>query len=394
MEPNPMQNSHSTAVSSQSPAFSRRGARSRFSSPTSGLRPLASSRHTAFTLTELLIVIAIIAVLAGLIGAAAVNALRASRRNAIVLEIKNISAAIENFRTDYGAYPPNGMSNAVAANDFNVSGSPGALVKADFVRMFKKAFPRHQEPQALIEAMAGFPPNGTTVVRNGPLVNGMRGNEALVFWLGGFSSNEQYPISGEGGPSFVDVVNGEVLEDRNRRYEFDLGLLGPRNDAGGFDDGPNRGRFITYTVDTGNGNQNRRINFWQFTPKGSEQPLVYFDVSRHKPGTTRGRYDAWAANPAAGFPYIYALKQLREGVSVATSENDLAFVNQGKFQLIHAGLDGDWGDESYRRMGFWTTPTPPTVAELTKFPIGPYIGPIADNLSNFTDGTLEDASEE
>ena len=63
------------AITGQPSVVSRR----RRSSPTSDFRPLAS-RRPAFTLTELLIVIAIIAVLAGLIAAAAVNAMKAARR--------------------------------------------------------------------------------------------------------------------------------------------------------------------------------------------------------------------------------------------------------------------------------------------------------------------------
>ena len=34
------------------------------------------------------------------------------------------------------------------------------------------------------------------------LHGGMTAGEALVFWLGGFSSDPKYPISGEGGPSY------------------------------------------------------------------------------------------------------------------------------------------------------------------------------------------------
>ena len=369
-----MQDSQSVAVSNQRSAVSR----ARSFSLTSDLRPPTSGRQ-AFTLTELLIVIAIIAVLAGLIAAAAVNALRASKRNAIVLEIKNVSAAIENFKTDYGAYPPNAMSTGTTLADFNRPGEPPALVKGDFVRMFKKAFPRHQEPQALIEAIAGVPPQSSSGV-NGHLPNGLSGDEALVFWLGGFSSNEQYPISGENGPSFTRS-GGEIMEDRNPRYQFDRALLGPRND------GQFSGRSLTYTVNTGTGNQERQINFWNFTPKGSTQPLVYFDVSRHKPGpaTLKGRYDGWAKSPASSLP-VYALKQPREGVAAPAVPNDYVFVNQGKFQLIHAGLDDDFGD--YAALGFWTTDQP------GYFPDGPFVGAIADNLSNFTEGTLADASEE
>src|SRR5690349_14208151 len=99
------------------------------SQPLAVRRPLSASRP-AFTLTELLIVIAIIGILAGLIAAAAVNALRASRRAQTTLEIKNISGAIENFKNEYGAYPPNGMNpnpqNPPAAN------SIAKLVQSDF----------------------------------------------------------------------------------------------------------------------------------------------------------------------------------------------------------------------------------------------------------------------
>src|SRR5688500_13204705 len=73
-----------------------------------------ATRRQAFTLTELLIVIAIMAVLTGLIATAAVNAMRSSRRSSISLDIQNISGAIENFKNDYGAYPPNGMHEDVA----------------------------------------------------------------------------------------------------------------------------------------------------------------------------------------------------------------------------------------------------------------------------------------
>ena len=370
-----------TAVSGQRSAVSRR--------QNSPFPFRLSPSRSAFTLTELLIVIAIIAVLAGLIAAAAVNALNAAKRGQIVLEIKNLSGAIENFKNDYGAYPPNGMINAPST----VSGSPGALVKADFIRMFKKAFPKHNEPQALIEALAGATPTTSGIV-TAPLQNGMRASEALYFWMGGFSSDEVYPISGPGGPSFLDTntAGDEVLENRTKRYEFDLTRLVPRNNNGGFDESGNR--FIQYKINMGSGDQNRQINMWQYAPKGSEQPLVYFDVSRHKPGAVSGKYDLWAALPGGDIPHIYALKQLREGVTATGgSLNNIVFVNQGKFQILHAGLDDDWGDESFKEAGTWTV-SGGNVDNLLIYPAGPFIGPIADTLTNFSDGTLADASEE
>lgn len=339
--------------------------------PTVSTQPPAATRRPAFTLTELLIVIAIIAVLAGLIAAAAVNALKNARRAAILLDIKNISTAAENFKNDYGAYPPNGMNPNPGAG----TGTPSALVQSDFERMFKKAFPRHQEPRQLVLALCGQNTGGAA---NENLIGGMSPAEAMVFWLGGFSSDEVYPISGPGGPSFL-VADGEVMESRNRRYEFDLGLLGPRNDSGVFN-----GNFLLYQVTINGVNQNRRINLWQFIPKGSEQPLVYFDTSRHKPT----KYDM-GYTPNGSTNKVYALKKLREGFSGATpAKTDYVFIDP-KFQILHAGLDGDWGT-----FGLSATESSTTVNDLAVFPDGPFIGPNADTLTSFADGELSAESEQ
>jgi len=149
-----------------------------------------SSFPNAFTLTELLVVITIIAVLAGLITGAAVNALNKAKQAAITLEIQQLDGAFQDFKNEYGAYPPNGMHDGSTAL-MN-------LVENDFVRMFKKAFPRGQEPLGLIQGLAG-----TNAAANENLLNGMNAAEAMVFWLSGFSSDPQFPISGPGGPSFV-----------------------------------------------------------------------------------------------------------------------------------------------------------------------------------------------
>ncbi|MBL9161870.1 MAG: prepilin-type N-terminal cleavage/methylation domain-containing protein [Planctomycetaceae bacterium] len=376
-----MQDSQS-AVSRQPSAVSRRA--HRLSPLASDLRPLAS-RRSAFTLTELLIVIAIIGILAGLIAAAAVNALRASRRSQTLLEIRNISGAMENFKNDYGAYPPNGMNptpqNPPAAN------SMAKLVQGDFQRMFAKAFQGNSEPPVLALALCGQNTSGGS---NQNVPNGMAAAEALYFWLGGFSSDKKFPISGPGGPSFpVDGPNGgvEVLESRTGGYEFDRGRLRTGVDEKIESGNAFKGRYLLYSVDLNqngtidsNAGENRRINLWQYNPKGSEQPLVYFDTSRHKPY----QYDAYASPTATN---IFALKKVREGLATPSTMKDIAFVDN-KFQIVHPGLDDDWGNFGSSAFGA----TDPTT--LLLFPTGPFIGPIADTLTNFTDGTLADASEQ
>lgn len=371
-----MQESQVTAVSGQRRAATRRRSFS-LSSPTSGLSPLASAR-SGFTLTELLIVIAIIAILAGLIAAAAVNALRRGRVTGIQLEIKNLATAVENFKNEAGVYPPNGM-NADPGNT-----ATGKLVQSDWQRAFAKMFQGNSEPALLAAALCGQNTGGPTSEN---LQGGMTAPEAIYFWLGGFSSDKKFPISGPGGPSYPVTgpdANIEVMEDRTGGYEFDRGRLGPR-DGETFS-----GRFIEYQVDLNqNGNttdpgERRRINFWRYNPKGSEQPLAYFDTSRHKPY----QYDPQAGSGTT----ISAIKRVREGLTTPTSLRDIAYVD-GKYQILHCGLDDDWGDfgPSVTRL-----PTPPTVGDLEPylFPNGVYIGPIADTLTNFTDSELADESEQ
>jgi len=343
------------------------------------LRPRSSfsPQPSAFTLTELLVVITIIAILASLITGAAINALNRAKQAAVTLELKNIDGALQDVKNDYGAYPPNAMVQGTAPTNY--------LAQTDFVRMFKKAFPRSQESDALINALAGGPQTG--VVTDSQLVDqGMNGAEAVYFWLGGFSEDPSYPISGPGGPSFdTSTTQGEVLEDRNQRYEFDLGRLIPRTSDGQFDDTPMVGRYIEYN-DPKTGNT-RRINFWRYTPKGSTVPIAYFDTSRHKPF----EYDL----DLSGGQGIYALKQRREGISdTATLTNaDIIFVEQGKFQLLHSGLDDTWGDEFAQMHVVPGVATGTPNSPLLLAPEGPFLGDVADTLGNFMEGTLEDKSE-
>jgi prepilin-type N-terminal cleavage/methylation domain-containing protein len=360
-----------------------------------------------FTLTELLIVIAIIAVLASLIAAAALNAWNKAKRNRIVMEIQSVGASLEDFRTKRNAYPPNGMNPNPVNNP--PSGSAAALVLSDFRNMFQRAFPRNKEPQTLIAALVGQNLSGGA---NENLPGGLRASEALYFWLGGFSADEEYPISGPGGPSFVyrPTEEPEILENRvpNSSHEFDLTRLGPRNNQGGFldttADPSGGGRFLLYPDPT-SPNTVRRINFWRYTPKGSTQPLVYFDVSRYKPY----QYDLWAADTRSpvNAPPIFALKQLRSGGTFPTNanaaqadsyQNNVVFVDQGKFQILHSGLDDAWGDD-FARMSLsnapygWGTAQLGGAPQLLLYPTGPFLGDIADNLTSVADGTLGEQSE-
>jgi len=352
---------------------------------------------SGFTLVELLVVITIISILTGLLTVAVANALRKAKQAAIVLELQQLGGAIEDFKNEYSAYPPNAFlvfSNEISSTD---KGKIDKQVQADLDRMFKKAFPRANiserqlftvlvggRPDALIQVdnFADSPSTSTSV-----LTGGMTASEAIVFWLSGFSSDPQYPISGPGGPSYnADKYSAEPLEDRNRQFEFDLGRLGPRDDSGS----AFGGRSILYEFfdPSANATVNRRINLWRYTPGDSEEELVYFDVSRQK----LDKYDIGSPvipgdiNPDN--PQLFALKKLREGVdSVGNNISaNATYVNQGKFQILHCGVDDAWGDFNIFRIDKGTL-------GFRTFPEGPFIGDIADNLTHFTTGSLAEEQE-
>ena len=355
------------------------------SGPLVAFHSLPVRRRSAFTLTELLIVIAIIAVLAGLIAAAAINALRRGRETRITLEMQNMSGAIENFKND-----PNigGIYPCSVAYGTNPSTAQLQQAKGDLKRAFSKMFTRQNEPSLnlIINKLAGDSSASGTKNFGGYLEGGMSPSEALVFWLGGFSSDPALPLSGPQGPSFLVSAAPEILENRKFGYEFDLSRLGPRDDDGNF-----AGRYIIYP-DPATGDD-RRINLWTYTPAGSEVPFAYFDVSRIKPSTCATKF---GGNVVTALPWAYSnpldttsvlISPLREPLesvpnAAANQFNQTKFVNQDKFQLLHPGLDDAWDEPGNLTFG------------KVLYPEGPFIGPIADTLTNFTDGTLESASEE
>ena len=78
---------------------------------------LKNSLRHGFTLIELLVVISIIGVLAA-ITIPALGAVKKSQyKNTARVELKQIEAAIENFKAKYGAYPPSNRNNSGVGYD-------------------------------------------------------------------------------------------------------------------------------------------------------------------------------------------------------------------------------------------------------------------------------------
>ncbi len=80
-------------------------------------------RHAAFTLIEMITVIAIIAILAGLVLAVNGVAQKKSALSRADAEIKELTVAIENYKTDNGGYP----QDAKLTDTLNVLVSPQTI---------------------------------------------------------------------------------------------------------------------------------------------------------------------------------------------------------------------------------------------------------------------------
>jgi prepilin-type N-terminal cleavage/methylation domain-containing protein len=351
--------------------------------------------RAAFTLIELLVVITIIGILVALLTVAAVGALRTARQTEIKAEINQMDEALVEYKNKTTAFPPNAQTDDTDATTPTEPGDAPlseSQILSDLKRHLKQAFPRHQESDNLIRAIAGLPAVGADASNfQRPLEGGMSAGEALVFWLGGFSADPRYPISGEGGPSYridnltsgIDPFEADPIESRPWVFPFDVGRLAPRTDEGYFDEDVGNGRFIEYTVRIKGQAQRRRINFWQYVPRNSTQPYLYFDTSRHDPTP---EFDPPAATAPDIALHVHAVKKAN---ATANAALPFQFVEPEKFQILHCGLDDAWDVDAFERMSSHEIANG---VEPLLYPDGPFIGEVADTIVNFTTETkLEDA---
>lgn len=86
------------------------------------------NRLAAFTLVELLTVIAIIAILAGLLLAAGSGIMKKAARSRASAEIQAMSTALEAYKTDNGIYP---VGNTTASSGSSLTGPPTGSYPGD-----------------------------------------------------------------------------------------------------------------------------------------------------------------------------------------------------------------------------------------------------------------------
>ena len=171
----------------------------------------------------------------------------------------------------------------------------------------------------------------------------------------------------------------------------------------------------TQVKKTSYSNNTVTIQLYEYRPSGSTQPLLYFDTSRRKPSqvVTDFPHNAFppstvASNvpghemfykPSNGNGCIVPLKQeLSDAPEPLTLLTQVEYVNQRTFQILHCGVDDLWGDNCVKK-----DPDTGVIVRLAqlngpgvphlRFPTGPFLGDVADTVSNFYTGNLADEQE-
>lgn len=292
--------------------------------------PAASRR--AFTLTEMLVVIAIIGILVALTSVGVMTAMARAKATRIKTELDQMDAAMRSFKEKYGAYPP---------CDLQVGYATSRARLRQFVAM---TFPRYNltDLEAEIKLALGTPPADNPEFRP---------DQALVFWLRGFSSDPTHPFITPKNEQIANgiVVNPPVIITPTPVFEFDTTRFAAVDDKGVDAD-----RLVVlpsyFPAGGPLGTTSAPYVYWDARsyPESTDQTLPAYAEPKHffnsddpgkgSPGTSPVFY------PNAGILVPYWLDANGDGsVDLPQAEN---WANPDSFQLIAAGNDRKYGTQT------------------------------------------------
>ena len=252
-------------------------------------------------------------------------------------------------------------------------------------------------------------------------------SEAVVFFLGGFSTSPTNPFTGPGGPFAATPTGSKApyqynIDRQNAFYEFKQSQL-----SVGIQNDPTSSAQITVSVDETDFGLAKPTGFDGdlipvYRPAGKKSPFVYFDSRTYASASAINSYTIPTGTVAPFLSATTNTKAPQTPATLANRTNYFRFMNDKSFQLICAGLDDSYGFNIsgsslyvYRPIGqeavnpdepksgqafdilaaIPTTPAttrfPPMIPSVTGFRSATGDASMLDNCANFSDGALEDS---
>jgi prepilin-type N-terminal cleavage/methylation domain-containing protein len=377
--------------------------------------------RAGFTLVELLVVVAIIGLLVGLTIPAVFAALGVFNRAACKFEVNALSEAVEKYRSKYGDYPADGSSWPVMEAHLRKA-FPNILI-SELNLLNPSAYATFQ-----VGTVADIRnDNDTNLSSLSPALHRvMDPAEALVFFLGGFSSDAQRPFTGPGGPFVASPSAGQLQYNASRQnsfYDFPNARLTLTTSNGAIVS-TDEELFNSVPCQTSHGSSpwNDLLPVFMSYKNNNSigSPYVYFDSRTYqsKKGTitysnffqpsrvANGQSNTSAATPREEGIYFGAARPYlseQENTTVVSTPPLLLYENKQTFQILSPGLDRSYGGvlpTGPSSLILFTAKGNPCVSNsagtgfvkasstLGAFVLaeyGPKFRPMADNVGNFTE---------
>ncbi len=346
------------------------------------------ARLPGFTLVEVLVVIAIIGILVGLAVPAVNLARRSIQQRAIALECLAIAQAVEAYHNKYDDYPPDGAVEDVMK------------------RHLRKAFPNIAPSEFVLLS------NPTVITGNSAIGSVMEPSEALVFFLGGFSNDPVFPSLAKGGPIYISNSSGAQIKsnemDANSTFQYNPDRQSPLYDF--------KQAQLTLDVSSGktlssdDGITSASVDLLPaYHPSGKKMPFLYFDSRTYQRNVAGVPIANHFNAGSAGIAYPYRSTAINTKYAPTSDPNKyFRFMNEKTFQIVSAGLDDSYGGEMglfymFKDLPMVNRPATPTAATVSTVESGPHAPEFTrflgangstsqlDNVTNFSQGTLEDS---